>query len=297
MFSKEQRNQFNQTFDTISNEKSDKVFATVSDRKFYRLLDRMDGFSIQDPEYKTAMLPNKHSELYKEAEKVWNEIRDLIFSEEEKLSGNPDQLQEANRNSGLEEDFSEKSDDTEENRNSVDDPPIYDDLEEVVPVSRDDEIKGLLELIDFIENKNNLTILFDFIPDEDENTIIGETTRKKYARKILAKSNSNVLLKVKGNVKKPETKFKIKANPARKNRADRNYAATENRVTDLDLDGVIETLSNERKDAAIEALKYFASYIKIRNNCTISINCSKQQCSVFRNTTLKELYKKVSSTG
>ena len=58
MPSNEQRNQYKLTF------------ATISNRKYYRLLDRIDGFSIQNPGYKPAMLPNKRSELYKEADKL-----------------------------------------------------------------------------------------------------------------------------------------------------------------------------------------------------------------------------------
>ena len=118
--------------------KSDQTFATISNRKFYRLLDRMDGFSIRNPEYKPTMLPNKSSELYKEAEKMWNENRDLIFSEEENLSGKSDKFDQENKSL------------------------------KVVLVSRNDEIKGLLELIRFIENKNSLIISFDSFPDEEE---------------------------------------------------------------------------------------------------------------------------------
>ena len=235
----------------MSPNESNQIFATISDRKFYRLLDRMDGYSIQNPEYKPTMLPNKNSELYKEAEKMWNENRDIIFSEG---------------------DSTEKNDGLDEENTSLD----------VVQVSRDDEIKGLFELIDFVENKNNLSISFDCILDEDVNVSTVDLGKTK--RKILTRSNSNALLKEKRSVIKSRTK----SNPA-----DRNaYAATENRVTDID--GMIETLTNKRKDAAIKALKYFVSYMKTKNDCTIFIDCSKQKYLIFRNATLKKLYEKMS---
>ena len=60
----------------------------------------MDGFSIQNPEYKPAMLANKNSELYKEAEKLWNENRDLIFSEGDSTEKN-DGLDKENTSSEL----------------------------------------------------------------------------------------------------------------------------------------------------------------------------------------------------
>ena len=246
----------------MSPNESDQTFATISNRKFYRLLDRMDGFSIRNPEYKPTMLANKRSELYKKAEKMWNENRDLIFSEEENLSGKSDKFDQENKSL------------------------------KVVLVSRNDEIKGLLELIDFVEYKNNLTISFDSFPDDEK--FVSTDDFCKTARNILAKSNSNAVIKDKRNVKIPGTKSKFKANPARKNRADRNAnAATENRVTCLNIDGIIETLSDERKDAAIEALKYFLSYMKTKNDCTVFIDCSRQKHLVFWNTTLKKLYEKM----
>ena len=102
------------------------------------------------------------------------------------------------------------------------------------------------------------------------------------------------MLKDKRNVKISGIGSKFKANSARKNRADRNAnAATENQVINIDLDGMIETLSDKRKDAAIESLKYYISYIKTKNKCTISIDCSRQEYSIFRNATLKKLYEKM----
>ena len=162
---------------------------------------------------------------------------------------------------------------------------------EVVPVSKDDEIKGLFELINFIENKNSLIISFDSFPDEEENTTVGFG---KTTRNTLAKFNSNAILKEKRNIKKSGTKSKVKANPARKNRADRNAnAVTENEVTNFDINSMVDTLPDERKNAAIEAFKYFVSYMKTKSNCTISIDCSKQEYSIFRNAILKKLYEKI----
>ena len=56
---------------------------------------------------------------------------------------------------------------------------------------------------------------------------------------------------------------------------------------------MIEALPNKRKNSAIEALKYFVSYMKTKNDCIISIDCSRQRHLVFRNTTLKKLYEKM----
>ena len=181
----------------MSPNESDQTFATISNRKFYRLLDRMDGFSIRNPEYKPTMLPNKSSELYKEAEKMWNENRDLFFSDEENLLVKLDGLgvvdnnyEDAPSTSKNKENFSERSYGSKKATRSL----------EVVPVSKNDKIKGLLELIEFIENKNNLTISFNSFPEKEENvsTInLGKTTRNS-----LAKLNSNAVLNEKRSVKK-----------------------------------------------------------------------------------------------
>ena len=131
--------------------------------------------------------------------------------------------------------------------------------------SKDDKIKSLLNLVNLIENKNNITIYFEPTTSVAQDANINMTDVRKA-------SNKNDLSRIK--------------NSAVKNNIVEHGAAG------FDL-GEVKYFSDERKDKIIEAYKDLVDFLKTKNDVVVLIDRSEERASakIIENKTIEELHK------